>query len=472
MTKEKKKVAILGAGPGGYRAAFMAADKNMDVTLIDPRENPGGVCLFSGCSPTKALLHLAKIKNDAAHAHEMGISFSDPKVDVEKIRKWKSDVVKKLTGGLGQLSKSRGIKYIQGTGKIKKTNTLEIKTLDGNSSEHQFDNLIIATGAKPVSVPNINIDNKNIINSTKALELEDLPSKILIIGGGYIGLEMATIYKALGSHVSLVEISDELLPGAGKDLVREYKKASKGTIDELYLSTKVEKLATKGQPIAAKLDKPNGTETKNYDKVLVAVGHKPNTENIGLDEIGVKLDKSGFIKVDRQQKTSIDNIYAIGDVAGGPMLAHKASYEGMVAIDVIQGKNTVNDAKVIPAVIYTDPEIATCGTTEEEAKEKNIPYRALKFPWSASGRAIAMDEKNGFTKLIVNTKDDRVIGGAFVGKNAGDMIPEIAFAIEMAANAEDIALTIHPHPSLSETIMEAAELYYGSATHVKKTKDK
>jgi len=467
MSEKTHDLIIIGAGPGGYRAAFMAADLGLDVTLIDPELNPGGVCLYRGCIPTKALLHLTKIKTDAEHAKDLGIKFSEPEVDIEKVIDWKNKVVKQLTGGLGQLVKARKINYIKSRAKFINSNTVELSG-DKEGEKITFKKAIIANGATPVTIPSINIDSEHVIDSTKALDLKEVPQKMLIIGAGYIGLEMATIYKALGSQVSVVELTNDFMPGMDSDLVAEYKKTNKDLFNDVFLETKVKEIKEQGKQLEVSFkDKEDKTFKKKYDKVLVAIGQKPNTEGLGLENTSVEQDDKGFIKVNKNQQTSNENIFAIGDIAGQPLLAHKAGYEGRIAAEVIAGKkDAVNDARAIPAVVYTEPEIASCGLSEKEAKEKGIDFKTVKFPWAASGRAIAMNEKTGFTKLLIDKKTERVLGAGIVGRNAGDMIPELALAIEMAATAEDIALTIHPHPTLSETIMEAAEIFYGHAAHV------
>ncbi|HKI89563.1 MAG TPA: dihydrolipoyl dehydrogenase [Draconibacterium sp.] len=463
---KKHELVIIGAGPGGYRAAFMSADLGLRVTLVDPEVNPGGVCLYRGCIPTKALLHLAKIKSDAEHAHEMGINFKVLKIDLEKVRSWKDEVVKKLTSGLGQLVKARKINYIKGTARFLDSNTLKVKVEGGSEKNISFKSVIISTGAKPVQLPNINTSDSRIMNSADSLDLKDIPKKMLVVGGGYIGLEMATIYKSLSSSVSIVELTNDFMPEMDKDLVSAYKKASTTLFGEIFLETKVKKIDAKKETLKVEFeDKKGKTFSKEYDKVLVAVGQSPNTENLGLENTSVELDEKGFIKVNEKQQTSEKGIFAIGDVAGPPLLAHKASYEGRVAAEIISGKKAANDAKAIPAVIYTDPEIATCGLSEKQAKEKNMDYKVVKFPWPASGRAVAMNAGQGFTKLLVHPENEQILGAGIVGKYAGDMIAEIVLAIEMAATAEDVALTIHPHPTLSETIMEAAEMFYGHPAH-------
>ncbi len=460
------ELVIIGAGPGGYRAAFMAADLGLDVTLIDPEANPGGVCLYRGCIPTKALLHVAKIKMDAEHAGEMGLNFTVSKLDIEKLRNWKNGVVEKLTGGLGQLVKARKINYIKGFAKFKNSKTLIVSVDGKEEKEISFKNVIIATGTKPAELPGINTDDPRIMYSKQSLELDEIPGRLLIIGAGYIGLEMSTIYNALSAQVSIVDISDYFLSGSDKDLIRVLRKANEHTFKDVFLETKVTSITKRKDGLRVEFEDKQGKNfSKQYDKVLVAVGQKPNTDSLALENTSVERDKEGFIKVNTQQKTSENGIYAIGDITGPPLLAHKASYEGRVAAEVIAGKKAANDTSVIPAVIYTEPEIAICGLSEIQAKEKGIDYKVVKFPWSASGRALAMNENSGFTKLLVHPDTERILGAGIVGKNAGDMIAELALAMEMAATADDVALTIHPHPTLSETIMEAAEMFYGHPAH-------
>jgi len=464
--KNIHELVIIGAGPGGYRAAFMAADLGLDVTLIDGEINPGGVCLYRGCIPTKALLHLAKIKKDAENAYEMGLHFKLSKLEIGKVGDWKNSVVKKLTGGLGQLVKARKINYIQGTASFIDSKTLNIIEKGGNEKQIECKNVIIATGSKPLQLSNIKTSNSRIMNSTESLELKDIPDKLLVIGGGYIGLEMATIYRALSSKVSIVELTEGLMPNMDRDLVTTYQKSVETLFNEVFLETKVKKVEIKKEKLQVEFeDASKKSFKKNYDKILVAVGQVPNTENLGLENTSVNLNENGFIEVDEKQQTSQKGIFAIGDVAGPPLLAHKASNEGRVAAEVISGKKVINDAKVIPSVVYTDPEIATCGRSEKEAKEKDIEYEVVKFPWSASGRSVAMNSGEGFTKLLINPKNEQILGAGIVGKSAGDMIAELVLAMEMGATAEDLALTIHPHPTLSETIMEAAEMFYGHPAH-------
>jgi len=461
----KRELIVIGAGPGGYRAAFMAADLGLKVTLIDKEEKPGGECLYRGCIPTKALLHAVKLKKAATEAGEMGIHFEEPKLDVKEMAKWKQGVIEKLTGGLGQLVKARKIEYLQGTARFKDQSALVCTGTDGKEQELSFEKAIIATGAMPVKLKELEPDGKRVMGSEAALELKDIPGRILVVGGGYIGLEMAFIYHGLGAEVSVAEMTDGFMPGTDRDLVQEFNKASKGVFSDIFMETKVKEVKKNQKHLAVTFEGKDGTFSKQYDKILVAVGETPDHSELAPDKAGVETDERGFIKVDEQQRTSAEGIYAIGDAAGGPLLAHKASYEGKVAAEVAAGKDVVNDAKVIPGVVYTEPEIAFCGLTEQEAKEKDYKFKTVKFPWGASGRAIAMNERHGFTKLLVHPETERILGAGIVGKEAGDLIAEIALAIEMGATVTDLALTIHPHPTLGETIMEAAEMYLGTPVH-------
>lgn len=466
-TNIEHEVVIIGAGPGGYRAAFMAADLGMKTTLIDPAANPGGVCLYRGCIPTKALLHLAKVKKEAEHADQWGLSFGEPKIDREKVKAWKESVVKQLTGGLGQLTKSRKINYIQGWANFTDQNSLEVAKTDGTKETVNFKKVIIATGATPIKLPFIEKYTDRIMNAEIALELNSIPKNLLVIGGGYIGMESATIYKALGSKVTLVEALPSIMPGMDKELVQVYQRANKGMFEEQFFETFVTDLKETKTKVKATFKKADGeTFTKDYDAVLLSIGMRPNSDNLALENAGVELDEKGFIKTDAQSRTNVSNIFAIGDVSGGMLLAHKASYEGRIAAEVIAGQKAAFDAKAIPAVVYTDPEIATAGLSEEECKEQGIKYRSVKFPWAASGRALANGDTTGVTKLIIEEETERVLGAGIVGKNAGDLISEAVLGIEMAARVSDIGLTIHPHPTVSETVMEAAELYMGHPTHV------
>ncbi|MDT0642678.1 dihydrolipoyl dehydrogenase [Zunongwangia sp. F363] len=465
---EKKELIIIGAGPGGYAAAFRAADLGTKVTLIDPEANPGGVCLYRGCIPSKALLHLAKVKQEALAAAEWGMSFSEPEIDVKKIRKWKDKVVEKLTSGLGQLSKGKKIEYIKGNAEFVSDRKIKIQPAESDAYETEFENLILATGSVNVSLPGIEIDHKKIIDSKDALDLKDIPESMLVIGGGYIGLELGSVYAAIGTKVSIAEMTPGFLPGADRDLVKIFEKEH--PFEELYFNTKVEKVEIKKMKVKVSLKgKDEQSEEKKFDKVLVAVGRRPNTESLSLDKAGVEVDEKGFIKVNVKRNTSMKNIYAIGDLTGEPLLAHKANYEGKIAAEVIAGiKGAAYDPVSIPAVVFTNPQLAWCGLQEEQAKSKNINFKILKFPWNASGRAVAVGNRNGITKILVESKTGRILGGGVAGKNAGSLIPEISLAIEMASTAEDLALSIHPHPTLSETIMESAEIFSGSPTHISK----
>lgn len=465
---EKKELIIIGAGPGGYAAAFRAADLGLKVTLIDPEVNPGGVCLYRGCIPSKALLHLSQLRQEAKKAAEWGLKFGEPEIDLKKIRKWKDSVVKKLTQGLGQLSKSRKVEYIKGTASFKSEDVLEVKPEDGEITEMGFKNLILATGSENISIPDVKIDHKYILDSTDALELKEIPESMLVIGGGYIGLEMGSVYAALGSKVSVAEMTEGFLPGADRDLVKVFEKEQ--PFEELYFSTKVEKVEVKNKKVSVKLKSKDGkAKEKKFDKVLIAIGRKPQTESLKLENCGLKTNDKGFIEVDSKRRTKKDPIFAIGDLTGQPLLAHKATHEGRVAAEAIANDDgAAYDPRSIPAIVFTNPQIAWCGLTSEQAKEKNVKVKELKFPWSASGRAVAIGNPNGITKLIVEKDTGRILGGAVAGHNAGNLIMEISLAIEMAATAEDIALSIHPHPTLSETIMEAAEIFSGSPTHISK----
>ena len=467
MKKNDTKVVILGAGPGGYRAAFMAADLGLDVTLIDPEENPGGLCLYRGCIPSKALLHIASVKNEAMKAEAWGMKFSEPELNIEKIRQSKNSVVNKLTGGLGQLVSYRKIRYLRGYGRFKNSSQIIVSDNQGKEETVDFDKAIIATGAMPVRLPVNQPESKLIMYSSNALEVEDIPGHLLIIGGGYIGLEMATIYHSMGSKVSIVEMTADFMPGTDKDLVSVFKRSNKALFESVSFETSVTEINEKNNKLEVGLKKKNGEENKKeFDKVLIAIGHKPVTENLGLEDTRVETDEKGFIKVNEQQKTSDENIFAIGDIAGNPMLAHKASHQGRVAAETIAGINAAFDARAIPGVVYTDPEIAVCGLTERQAREKEMNISVTKFPWSASGRATTIGDNSGVTKLIIDNETERILGAGIAGKNAGEMIAEMVHAIEMGALASDVALTIHPHPTLTETIMEAAELFYGHPVDV------
>ena len=469
--ENKTQLAVIGAGPGGYPAAFLAADLGLEVTMIDPEDNPGGVCLYRGCIPSKALLHSAKVISEAKHSKNLGITFSKPKIDLDKLRDWKNTVVEKLVGGLGILSRQRKITYIQGRAKFVDSETLEIKKTDGEIIQLKFKHAVIATGSRPAQIPGFPNDSPHLLNSTSALDLPEIPKTMLVVGGGYIGLELGTVYAALGTKVSVVEMTSGLMQGADRDLVRVLQKSSEKNYESIMLDTKVldMKETTKGIKVTFEGE---GLEEKelNFDKVLVSVGRKPNSENLGLENTEVEIDSKGFLKVDAQRRTADRNIFAIGDVAGEPMLAHKATHEGRTVAEVIAGRDVAFEPNAIPAVVFTDPEIAWCGLTETEAKEKKINIKVARFPWGASGRATTLDRNDGVTKLIIDPETDRILGMGIVGPGAGELIAEGVLAIEMGALASDLELTIHAHPTLSETVMESAEVYYGLSTHMYKPK--
>ncbi len=470
MSEIKTQLVVLGAGPGGYSAAFRAADLGIDTVLVDARATLGGVCLNVGCIPSKALLHVAKVIKEAKHLSSHGVSFGEPQIDLDKVRDWKDSVVSQLTKGLSGMTKMRKVQHVQGYGKFTGSNTLEV-TGDKGTTTITFDNAIIAAGSEPVSLPFIPQDDR-VIDSTGALEMKDIPGKMLVLGGGIIGLEMGTVYHALGSKIDVVEFLDQLIPAADKDIVKVYNKTIKDTFN-VMLQTKVTGVEAKKDGLYVSFEgKQAPAEPVRYDKVLVAVGRKPNGLLMAADVAGVTVDERGFINVDKQMRTNVPHIFAIGDLVGQPMLAHKAVHEGHVAAEVISGKQHYFDPKCIPSVAYTEPELAWVGLTEKEAKEQGINYEAASFPWAASGRAIASDATDGLTKLIFDKDTDRIIGGAMVGTNAGEMLGEIGLAIEMGADAEDIALTIHAHPTLNESIGQAAEIYEGSITDLPNAKAK
>ncbi|MBS1551933.1 MAG: dihydrolipoyl dehydrogenase [Bacteroidetes bacterium] len=467
----KKNLIVIGAGPGGYAAAFLAADLGIDVTLIDNEKNPGGVCLYKGCIPSKALLHSANVISESEKAKEFGIEFKKPEINLSKLREWKNNTVNKLTGGLGQLCKQRKVNYVQGKAMILNNESIELSKENGDKEILNFENLIIATGSHPFIIPGVDIESPVFMDSTDALEIEDIPKTLLIIGGGYIGLEIGTVYAALGSKVSVAEMLPEILSGADTDLAAVLNKHIKNIFETVMVNTKVVETKETGKRIKVIFeDKDKNRSEKIFDKVLIAVGRKPNSKNFGLENTKVEIDEKGFIKVDNQMRTAEKNIFAIGDVAGEPMLAHKASHEGRTAAEVIAGHKSVFEPKAIPAVVFTDPEIAWCGLTEKEAKLKNIKVTVAKFPWAASGRAMTIGNTDGLTKLIIDPETERILGVGIAGPGAGDLISEGVFAIEMGANVTDLKLTIHPHPTLSETIMESAEVFFGQSTHIYRPK--
>lgn len=462
-----KKVVVIGAGPGGYTAAFYAADLGLDVTLVEKQNVLGGVCLNVGCIPSKSYLHLAKVLDEAKEISHAGITFSNPSIDINKMREYKNSVVGKLTSGLNILAKQRKINVIFGEAKFINNTTLEIKQKNNEVTKLTFDYAIIATGSRPATIPNVPLSHR-IWDSTDALEIKNIPNKLLVVGGGVIGLELGSVYGSLGSNVTVIEFMDGLLPGADRDIVAVLQKKLSSKIKNVWTSSKVVSMEEVENGIKVKYEgKFTGEDV--FDNVLLSVGRKPNTEFLGLENTKIELNR-GFIVVDKKLQTKEPNIFAIGDVVGNPMLAHKASAEAKVAVEAILGKKVAFEPKVIPSVVYTDPEVAWAGLTENEAKAMNLNYEVVKFPFQALGRAIAMDRTEGFTKMIIEKESEIVLGVAMVGPNAGDMISEGALAIEMGATVKDIALTIHPHPTLSESMMEAAELFFGHCTHLYKPK--
>src|SRR6202167_5638394 len=468
---QKLRVAVVGGGPGGYAAAFLAADLGMQVTLIDPEINPGGVCLYRGCIPSKALLHVAKLIEESQQAKNWGIEFPPAKVDLARLRGFKEGVVKKLTGGLGQLSKQRHVEYIQGRAAFENPTTLRISKADATEAVLSFDRIILATGSRPAIIPALKLDTPRMMDSTGALNMQDIPGTLLVVGGGYIGLELGSVYAALGTRVTVVEMLPGLLPGADRDLVLPLHKRLEKLFDGILLNTTVASVKDEGSGIRATLKGQDGnTQEKVFDRVLVSVGRKPNSEISGLEKTQVKVGPKGFIEVNKQLQTDDPAIYAIGDVVGEPMLAHKGMHEGRTAVEAIAGHKVAFEPNAIPAVVFTDPEIAWAGLTETQAKEQGRQVSVAKFPWAASGRAVTLDRPEGLTKLIIDPKTERVLGVGIVGVGAGDLIAEGVLAIEMCALAADVGMTIHPHPTLSETMMEAAEIFYGQATDIYRPK--
>ncbi|MEB1530762.1 dihydrolipoyl dehydrogenase [Xanthomonas sp. WHRI 7945] len=463
------KMVVLGAGPGGYTAAFRAADLGLDTVLIERYASLGGVCLNVGCIPSKALLHAAAVIDEVAHAGDFGVTFSTPKIALDKLRAYKDNVVGKLTGGLASMAKQRKVRTVTGVASFVSPNELEIVGADGKTQLLRFEHCIIAAGSQAVKLPNFPWDDKRVMDSTDALELQEIPKTLLVVGGGIIGLEMATVYSALGSKVTVVEFMDQLMPGADKDLVKPLADRLKKQGVEVHLKTKATEVKADKKGItvsfeaAAEGEQP-GLGATTYDRVLVAVGRTPNGKKIGAEKAGVNVTERGFIPVDRQMRSNVPHIFAIGDIVGNPMLAHKATHEGKLAAEVAAGEKKEWVARVIPSVAYTNPEIAWVGVTETEAKAKGLKVGVAKFPWAASGRAIGIGRTEGFTKLIFDEETHRIVGGAIVGVHAGDLLAEIGLAIEMGAEAEDIGHTIHAHPTLSESVGMAAEVYDGTIT--------
>lgn len=457
------EVVVLGAGPGGYTAAFRAADLGKKVVLIERYPTLGGVCLNVGCIPSKALLHAAKIITEAKESTVHGIVFGKPQIDLAKLRTWKESVVGKLTKGLKLLAKQRKVEVIHGSGKFVSPHLLQVETADGVTTI-AFDHCIIAAGSSVTRIPGFPYDDPRLIDSTGALTLQDVPDRMLIIGGGIIGLEMATVYAALGSKISIVEWADQLIPGADADLVKPLHRRIKKKYEAIYLNTKVTRVDTAATGLTALFEGKEAPQPQTYDRILLAVGRRPNGREIGAETVGIYVNERGFIPVDAQMRTNLPHIFAIGDIAGEPMLAHKASYEGKLAAEVIAGHKAAFDARTIPSVAYTDPEIAWMGLTEKEAINQGIDYEKAVFPWAASGRAISMAREEGMTQLLLDKKTRRILGAGITGVNAGELIAETVLALEMGADMQDLSLTIHPHPTLSETLFFAAEMAEGTIT--------
>lgn len=464
------RVAVVGAGPGGYAAAFRAADFGLDVTLIDPEAAPGGVCLYRGCIPSKALLHVAKLVEDAAAAGEFGVVFEKPTIDVERVRAWKDQVVAQLTGGLAALAKARAVRHVRGRATFSEPGRLVVERATPGREAVAFDHAIVATGSRP-SIPDaLRLDDPRVMTSTHALALPDVPRSLLVVGGGYIGLELGSAYAALGSRVTVVEMTESLLPGVDRDLVRPVAAAVGRRFEAIHLKTSVLGLEETRDGITARLQMAaeDRVRSETFEKVLVSVGRRPNSSGLGLENTGARVDEKGFVVVDAERRTADRGIFAIGDVAGQPMLAHKATHEGLAAAGVIAGKGDRYEPQCVPAVVFTDPEVAWCGLTETEARNAGAKVDVARFPWQASGRALTLGRGDGVTKIVSDPETGRVLGVGVCGTSAGDLIGEAALAIEMGATLEDLALTIHAHPTLSETLMEAAEVARGLGVHLKR----
>ena len=464
MDPIKTEIVVVGAGPGGYAAAFYAADLGKKVILIERDKRLGGVCLNRGCIPSKALLHATHQITSAKESEHRGVTFAAPTVDLAKMRAWKEGILTKLGGGIAQLAKMRNVTVIQGKAYFEGSQTLRVENEQGQQHV-DYDTAIVAVGSVPAMPKAFDLGNPRVMTSTEALDIEDVPENLLIVGGGYIGMEMGTVYAALGSKITVVEAMDNILAGADPDLARPVVTAAKKAFKEIRLKAKVLKMSSAGKQVKVEIEFEGKKLEELYDRVLVSVGRSANSVDLGLENTKVTLDEKGFIKINSQQQTSDPHIYAIGDIAGGIMLAHKAHKEGRIAVETIAGQSSTSESVVIPAVVFTDPELAWCGLTEAEAKAKGIAHEVVKFPWAASGRAMSFDRTDGVTKMIIDPESERVLGVGICGAGAGELIAEATLAIEMGATAEDIALTVHPHPTLSETLMECAEAFYGHATH-------
>ncbi len=471
------KLVVIGGGPGGYAAAFLAADHGMEVTLVESERQLGGTCLLRGCIPSKALLHVAKVIQEVGEMNDhWGVSFTGPKIALETLRARKDKVISTLSAGLAQLAKKRKVNIIRARAKFNDSSTLQLSGSDGSvpeGGELTFDHCIIATGSVPAMPRAFNVGSDRVMDSTGALNLEDIPKSMLVIGGGYIGLEMGSVYASIGTEVSVVELQEGLLMGVDRDLVRPLQRRLKNLFaDRVFLNTKVGSLSRAGEQIEVTFEGPEKFGTEKYDRVLVSVGRRPNTEDLGIENTTIQLDKRGFIVCDSQMRTGEPNIFVIGDAAGEPMLAHKATHQGLLAVEVILGEPVEFDKRAIPAVVFTDPEIAWAGITEEEAKAQGIAHEVCSYPWAASGRAQALGITDGLTKWIVDPESERVLGCGIVGSGAGELIAEAVLAIEMGCVVRDITESVHPHPTLSETLMNAGEVFYGTATEIYKPKKK
>ena len=465
------QVTVIGGGPGGYAAAFLAADLGMQVTLIDEAKDPGGVCLYRGCMPSKALLHVAKVLTEAKEAEAWGVDFGEPTLDIDRMRAWKDQVVSRLTGGLGQLSTQRGVTYLRGRAELLGPTSTRVTGADGEVTDVTFEHAILATGSRPATPGPLASESEYVWDSTSALEVPSVPPTLLVVGGGYIGLELGSVYASLGSAVTVVEMTSGLLPGADRDLVSVVSRRLDSLAAAIRLETTVSGLAEDRDGVLVELHTKSGETTKErFDRVLVAVGRVPNSQIVGLELTKVQLDDRGFVQVDPQRRTAEPTIFAVGDLVGEPMLAHKASHEARTAVEAIAGHKSVFESRAIPAVVFTDPELAWCGLTETQAKAEGRKVQVTRFPWAASGRALTLDRPAGVTKLIVDPESEEILGVGIAGSGAGELIAEGVVATEMGATAADLKLCIHPHPTLSETLMESAEVFFGQSTHVYRPK--
>jgi dihydrolipoamide dehydrogenase len=459
-------LVVVGAGPGGYAAAFLGADLGMKVTLVDPEPHPGGVCLYRGCIPSKALLHVARLLAEVGEAARWGVTFGKPRIDLDRLRSWKSEVVGQLTGGLGDLGRRRKIDYVRGYARFRSARSIWVDRGSGSTETIGFTHAILATGSRPICLDVLPDDPKQVLDSTAALEIEDIPRELLVIGGGYIGLELGTVYAALGSRVTVVEMTPDLLPGVDRDLVRPLARRLEKRFEAILTRTKVVAGKRTGRSVRVTLEgQTGGKPERTFDTVLVAVGRRPNSADLGLENTRVETDPAGFIRVDAQRRTDEPGVFAVGDVAGQPMLAHKAAHEARIAVEAAAGRPVAFEPRAIPAVVFTDPEIAWCGLTESEARAAGRKVEIARFPWAASGRAGTLGRSDGVSKLVIDPDTETILGVGLAGPGAGELIGEGALAVEMGAQVADLKLTIHPHPTLSETLMEAAEVFFGQSTH-------